>query len=224
MLFQNFQFLHVHASRGSVMQGWLGGGLCRCETEKWNSLIMQLFTLIPVEWNILILGGIRWWGGGGQKIYCQGGKSWRVGLILPNLYFQLIYSFNVQYTYWCTHGPLMKKYLLTSRIQNKACKVWPGSYYLLCLCTYCTDKSPRILLTTIFIGQPLLLPLLWLAGTSCANVHRPVAVKKLRCSNIQNRLKSSQAPRTSEVMHFLQGWSRECGDWKGKELDRNRAK
>ena len=130
----------MHASRGSVMQGWLGGGLCRCETEKWNSLIMQLFTLIPVEWNILILGGIRWWGGGGQKIYCQqGGKSWRVGLILPNLYFQLIYSFNVQYTYWGTHGPLMKKYLLTSRIQNKACKVWPGSYYLLCLCTYCTD-------------------------------------------------------------------------------------
>ena len=185
---------------------------------------MQLCNLSQVEWNLLLLGGIRWWGGGGQKIFCQGGKSWRVGLILPNLYFQLIYSFNVQYTYWCTHGPLMKKYLLTARIRNKACKVWPGSYYLLCLCTYCTDKSPRILLTTIFIGQPLLLPLLWLAGTSCANVHRPVAVKKLRCSNIQNRLKSSQAPRTSEVMHFLQGWSRELGGWKGRELDRNRAK
>ena len=57
------------------MQGWLGGGLCRCETQKRNSLIMQLFTLIQVEWNILILGCIRCWGGGGQKIYCQGGKS-----------------------------------------------------------------------------------------------------------------------------------------------------
>ena len=186
---------------------------------------MQLCNLSQVEWNLLLLGGIWWWAGGGQKIFCQGGESWRAGIILPELYLKLT-DFQCAIHIWWTHGPILKKDLLTFRIQNKKCRVGRAHNIFCCACA-CAH-------ITLISHHGYCLPQFLLASHYCSLTSDWLALvvptytgpccKTSGAAINRTGSKARNAPRTSEVMHFLQGWSREWGGWKGRELDKNRAK
>ena len=125
----------------------------------------------------------------------------------PKIVFSINTDFQCAIHIWWTHGPILKKDLLTFRIQNKKCRVGRAHNIFCCACA-CAH-------ITLISHHGYCLPQFLLASHYCSLTSDWLALvvptytgpccKTSGAAINRTGSKARNAPRTSEVMHFFAG-------------------